>query len=105
MPTYQATVELWRPEAEMKTGLMHLTTLILATAFTLNYVFVVSEKSLKMGTIYGAILGVMLGTSMGLGSYCYMPIPFFLAAAWLGGTVVSLVLGGVILGVLLKAKA
>jgi len=46
--TYEATVEMWRPEKEMKMGLMSVVTLIAAIAFTSIYCCLVDGKTSRL---------------------------------------------------------
>jgi len=100
-PTYDATASLWRPMEDMNMPLMYLVTLIFAACFVLIYQ-IIERKSLATGIKYGLLFGMAAGVSMGLGSYSYMPIPISLAWGWLGGTLVELLVAGVIVGLLVK---
>ena len=79
---YQATASLWRPMAEMKIGLMYLSSLITAAAFVGAYALLVTDKSIKKGILYGVLMGLFSGVPMALGSYSYMPITCYIA--WSG---------------------
>lgn len=99
---YAATASLWRPEAEMKMGLMFVVTLIFIVSFVLIYALFFKEKTVKNGFLYGLIFGIGTGVSMGYGSYCFMPLPYYLALSWFLGSVVELTLAGLILGFIVK---
>ena len=101
MPIYVETSSLWRPENEMKNGLLYLVTLVGAVGFVLIYNYFKS-KSIKTGLLYGLILGVTWGFSMGFGTYSYSPIPFTLAWSWFGATIVELLVAGLLVGVIVK---
>lgn len=101
--TYQATAQLWRPMAEMKMGLMYVVTAVGALAFAGLYTKLVSNKSLATGLLYGLIFGIAEGFPMGFGTYSFMPIPMFLAAAWFVGTLVETIVGGAIVGAIVKS--
>ena len=105
MKTYQETASLWRPMNDMKMGLMRLVGLVAATVFTVIYAGFIHEKSVANGLKYGLIFGVGAGASMGLGTYCVMPIPWVLALGWLVGTVVETVVAGVLVGCIVKGPA
>ncbi|HFD11452.1 MAG TPA: hypothetical protein ENJ32_03120 [Crenotrichaceae bacterium] len=102
--TYQATANLWRPEDEMKMGLMSFITFIFSLCFVAIYAYLIHPKSLSTGIRYGLILGFATGVSMGLGSYCYMPIPLSLAISWFAGSLIELSIAGVIVGFLVKSS-
>jgi hypothetical protein len=99
---YASTVSLWRPMAEMKMGLMYVTVFIAALAFSAIYGFLVAKKSPMAGVTYGLLYGVAVGVGMGYGSYSMMPIPYSMALTWFLGTVVEGVLGGFLLGAIIK---
>lgn len=101
-PTYDATASMWRPMEEMNMPLMYLVTLVIAVCFVLIYQMI-ERKSLATGIKYGLLFGIAFGVSMGLGSYSYLPIPMSLAWGWLGGTLVELLVAGVIVGMLVKS--
>lgn len=102
MSTYEETAELWRPEGEMKMGLMWLVTLLVSVPFTLIYALLISPKSLKSGLVYGLLYGLATGISMGYGTYCFMPIPYKLAIGWFLGTLVEAVAAGALVGWVVK---
>lgn len=102
--TYQSTAALWRPEAEMKMALMSLVTLIFSICFVILYRYLITPKTLSSGIKYGIILGIATGTSMGFGSYSYMPIPLCLAFSWFFATLVELGLAGAIVGYMLSGR-
>ena len=103
--TYEATAELWRPMDEMKMGLMHGIMMVSAIAFTLIYALLVEAKSVASGLLYGSLYGIGVGIGMGYGTYCVMPLPHVLALAWFLGTVFELAVGGLLLGLILRAPA
>lgn len=96
--TYQDTAFLWRAEQDMKMALMSFVTLIFSIGFVSIYSHLVNPKSLLTGIQYGVIFGITAGISMGIGSYCYMPIPIGLAFSWFIASIVELSLAGVIVG-------
>ena len=102
MKTYQETASLWRPMNEMKIGLIRLVGLVTATTFVVIYAGLVHERSVTNGLKYGLIFGVGAGASMGFGTYSFMPIPVSLAGAWFAGTVVETVVGGLLVGWIVK---
>ncbi|MCG3198282.1 MAG: hypothetical protein HUU16_03835 [Candidatus Omnitrophica bacterium] len=97
-PSYEASASLWRPEAEMKMGLLYVVTLICAVTFVLIYHLLISSKSLAKGIQYGLLYGIGTGIGMGYGSYAFMPMPYLMALVWFLGSVVECVVAGVIVG-------
>ena len=102
LQAYQATASLWRPMAEMKAGLMHLSSFITAAAFVGVYALLVTDKSIKTGIFYGVLMGFFSGVPMALGSYSYMPITGYIAVVWFCGSVILMTLAGLCVGAILK---
>ena len=99
---YQATAALWRPTAEMKLGLIYLSTFITVVAFTGIYALLVNPKSIKNGALYGLLLGLISGAGMSLGSYSVMPITVQMAVVWFLGAVIEMTVAGLCIGAILK---
>jgi hypothetical protein len=100
--TYEATAQLWRPMAEMKMGVMYLAVLINALAFVWIYAGFFAERGIASGVKYGLLFGLGTGFSMGFGTYSFMPIPLYLALVWSIGTLVETLVGGLIVGSIVK---
>ena len=100
--TYAATPQLWRPMAEMKTGLMYVTVLITAAAFVYIYARFITDKRLNTAVLYGLIFGIGTGIGMGYGTYSVMPIPYSMAFVWFLGSVVEFTVGGLVAGLIVK---
>ncbi len=99
---YASTASLWRPMAEMKMGLMYVTVFIAALAFSAIYGYLVAKKSTMVGLTYGLLYGIAVGVGMGYGSYSMMPIPYSMALTWFLSTVLKGILGGLLLGAIIK---
>ena len=99
---YASTASLWRPMAEMKMGLMYVTVFIAALAFSAIYGYLVAKKSPMAGLTYGLLYGIAVGVGMGYGSYSMMPIPYSMVLTWFLGTVIEAILGGLLLGAIIK---
>jgi hypothetical protein len=100
--SYAATASLWRPMGEMKTSLMYFSVMIASITFVLIYSLLISRKGISTGLKYGALFGLSAGVSMGYGSYSVMPIPYHMAFTWCFGSVVEAMVGGLILGWILR---
>jgi hypothetical protein len=100
--SYEATARLWRPMEEMKLWVMHLAGLITALAFVCIYALLIAEKGIGSGLKYGLLFGLGTGVSMGFGTYAFLPIPLFMAIAWFVGTLVETLVGGVIVGSIIR---
>ncbi len=99
---YAATTELWRPQEDMKMGLMQLVVALSAFVFAYLYATVVTDKSMSKALTYGFLIGFSSGLGMGYGTYAVMPIPYHMALTWFLGTVVETTAAGALLGWILK---
>lgn len=99
---YALTPQLWRPMAEMKTGLMYATVLIAAASFVGIYAWFIADKSVKTAVRYGLVFGIGSGISMGYGSYSVMPLPYEIALGWFVGSLIEAVAAGWITGMIVK---
>ena len=102
---YKTTADLWRPMEEMKMGLMRIVGLISAITFVLIYALFFKEKNVKTALKYGALIGIFAGISMGYGSYAVMPIPYNMAFTWFWGTMIELILGGLLMGLIIRDQS
>ena len=99
---YSETSQLWRPMAQMNPLLIYLVSIVSACVFSLIYVLLIKEKGVPEAIKYGALFGLGAGFSMGYGSYAAMPITAFIANTWFIAALIKYVLGGVILGIMVK---
>jgi len=100
--SYEATASLWRPEAEMKMGVMVVVVLIAALCFAAIYGWLISPKSVGAGIKFGLLYGIALGVGMGYGSYAVMPLPYYLALSWFLATVAEAVVAGLLVAVIIR---
>jgi len=101
-PTYATQPQLWRPQAEMKMGVMFAAVFIAALAFSALYAYFVRPKALGAGVRFGLVWGIGAGISMGYGTYAAMPIPYAMALTWFLGTVVQALVAGALVGAIVK---
>jgi hypothetical protein len=99
-PTYEATADLWRPEAEMKMGLLQVVNIIAALMFSLIFHRLAGEQSVKRGVEFGLYYGVAVGVGMGYGTYAFQAIPHKLALGWFLGMIVEAVVAGALVGLI-----
>jgi len=102
-PTYEATANLWRPMDQMNMPLIYFVTLVFSACFVLIYGLLVGQKSLLSGIKFGVLFGLATGTTMGFGSYSYMPIPLTLAWSWFFGSWIEAIIAGAIVGAIGKS--
>ncbi len=100
--TYEATANLWRPMDQMNRPLMYFVSFVFTVCFVLIYSLLVKQKSLAAGVQFGALFGLAIGITMGFGSYSYMPIPLMLAWSWFFGSFIKTIIGGAIVGAIIK---
>jgi len=100
--SYASTAALWRPMGEMKMSLMHFTVIISAITFVLIYSLFFSRKGILTGLKYGLLFGISTGLPMGYGTYSVMPIPYFMAFTWCFGSIIEAIVGGLIVGSIIK---
>ena len=99
---YLLTADLWRPEGEAKMFLNSVVVLINAFIFTLIYVALVGRKSFGSALLFGLLVGISAGISMGYGFYAFSPIPYHMAATWFLVSVGEGIIAGLILGFIAK---
>lgn len=99
---YEDTMQLWRPEADMKMTLMYFVSLVNATIFVLIYHRFVSNKSTMTGLKFGLMWGLIAGLSMGYGSFSVMPIPYSMALTWFLGALAKWGFAGWFTGIVYK---
>ena len=101
-PLYERDPGLWRPFDQLNVVLIYVATFTLIATFVLTYWLLIQPKSLAAGVGFGALLGLALGMSSGLGTYIHMPIPRTLAWGWfMGGWMKGIIAGG-LLGALIQ---
>jgi hypothetical protein len=101
-PVYAAQPQLWRPQGEMKVGVLLVATLISALAFAAMYAYFVRPKALAAAVRFGLVWGVGVGVAMGYGTYAVLPIPYSMALTWFLGTVVQACVAGALVGLIVK---
>jgi hypothetical protein len=103
-PLYQQNTSLWRPLNQMNVTLVFAVRLVLLGTFVATYAWLVRPRTLGTGMAFGALTGLALGVSVGLGTYIHSPIPLTMAWAWFFVAIAKSVAAGLIVGVLLRQK-
>lgn len=105
-PTYKATAQLWRPEAELSSGRymgwLYAGHLLLAAP--LCYLIGRTGRSVVDGACLGLIVGVMMSSTT-LIMYAVQPLPANLAGAWIAGGLVEAAIAGTIAAAILRPGA
>lgn len=102
MDAYRQTLELWRPEAEMK----ELFWLIWAgyPVFALFFVrmfakgYEKDKPGLGQGLRFGTLAGFLVFAAANMICYAVMPLPVVIPVAWFLGGMVECIAGGVVAG-------
>lgn len=81
MPWYNATMSVWRPQAESNMAVMFLSQALFAVAVAFFYPIVGPDKECKKALPFGIGLGLVMAMPQ-LATYCYLPIPFAISALW-----------------------
>lgn len=99
---YIATASLWRPQAEMKLGVMYLAVFLAALAFSAVYGWFVTPKGPATGWKFGLLYGAGVGVGMGYGTYAVMAIPYTMAFTWFAGSAVEGLVAGLVVGAIIR---
>jgi hypothetical protein len=95
---YAANPGVWRPQAEIKIGIIYAGVLTTAAAFVAIYVLLIHSRGLIPGLLYGLLFGLALGASMSGGGYAVHPIQAELAIGTFLLTIIEGGVGGLIVG-------
>ncbi len=97
MKEYMETPQLWRPEAEMKYGVIVVVQLIFALFFTFIFSKGYEGKGIWEGVRYGFFMSLLMNVTGAYMSYATMPIPYLLALKWfLFGTAQYMIYGALL---------
>jgi hypothetical protein len=97
MKEYMETPQLWRPEAEMKFGVILVAQVFFAFFFTFIFSKGYEGKGLMEGLRYGLYVSLMMNVPAAYMTYATMPVPYMLALKWfLYGTVQYLIYGAIL---------
>jgi len=102
---YEATQQLWRTEAEMKTGLLLIVGAITALLFVYIFTKGYEGRGLLEGVRYGLIIGLFVSIPMAYNSYAVMPIPYSLALEWFLYGLAEYIILGIVAAALYRPKA
>ena len=97
MKEYLETPQLWRPEAEMKVGVIVIVELIFALFFTFIFSKGYEGKGIWEGVRYGFYVGLMMNVTGAYMTFATMPVPYMLALKWfLYGTAQYMIYGALL---------
>lgn len=95
---YAAMPGVWRPQGEMKIGVIYLGVFTAAGAFAAIYKLQIQSRGLVAGLLYGLLFGLANGANLACGGYAVHPIQAELALGWFILTLVEGSVGGLIVG-------
>ena len=78
---YEATISVWRPQAESSMPVMFLSQFLFALAVAFFYPIVGPDKNCKKGMPFGFGLGLVMAMPA-IGTYSYLPIPITISLCW-----------------------
>ena len=104
-PDYQATQQLWRPEAEMASyrWWMFVAQLLLVFAFVMLWTRWASTAHITCAIGYGFLMGVFSGT-WAIIMYVVLPMPCAIACKWFFAGIAQCILLGLVTYFVYKPK-
>lgn len=88
MGMYEATMSVWRPQAESNMAVMMLSQFLFAMAVAFFYPIVGPDKECKKAVPFGFGLGLVMAMPQ-IASYSYLPIPISISLAWAAASFVK----------------
>lgn len=85
---YEATMTVWRPQAESNMAVMMLSQFLFAMAVAFFYPIVGPDKECKKAIPFGFGLGLVMAMPQ-IASYSYLPIPISISLAWAAASFVK----------------
>ena len=78
---YEATMSVWRPQAESNMAVMFLSHFLFAMAVAFFYPIVGSDTNCKKAIPFGFGLGLVMAMPQ-IATYSYLPIPMSISLMW-----------------------
>lgn len=88
MGMYEATMNVWRPQAESNMAVITLSQFLFAMALAFFYPIVGPDKECQKAIPFGFGLGLVMATPQ-IASYSYLAIPFSISLAWAAASFVK----------------
>ena len=102
--TYQALVNLWRPDMMSLMWLMTLTSLFFSFMFVFIFTKGYEGKGIWEGVRYGLIIGLLMNVVGMLNQYAVYPIPFILVIQWFIYGMVQFIIAGIVTSLIYKPE-
>lgn len=81
MGMYEATMNVWRPQAESNMAVMMLSQFLFAMAVAFFYPIIGPDKECKKAIPFSIGLGLVMAMPQ-IATYSYLPIPISISLAW-----------------------
>jgi hypothetical protein len=101
---YKETATLWRPEAEIKLGVIILSWAFIAFFFTLIFSKGYQGTGIWEGVRYGLYVTGMVSIPMAYMTYATMPVPYALTFQWWVYSGITFVIMGIVLALIYGKK-
>ncbi len=98
---YEATISVWRPEAESDMTFMFASQFLFAAAMAYAYTKIGQHIPCKRGVAYGFFVGLILAAPQ-LGTYCYLPIPLTISLMWMLASLIKSMACGMTIAAIYK---
>ncbi len=95
MGMYEATMSVWRPQAESSMSIMLLSQFLFALAVAFFYPIVGPDKECKKALPFGLGLGLVMAMPS-IATFTYLPIPISISLMWAAASFVK-ALGSVVI--------
>jgi hypothetical protein len=99
---YAALPGVWRPQAEIKMGILYAGVATSAAAFVLIYDLLITSRGLIAGLLYGLLFGLANGASLACGGFAVHPIQPELAIGWFVLVMIEASVAGLIVGSIIR---
>ncbi len=101
LPAYDATADVWRPQAETKLGLMVIVRFIFAFFFTFVFSKGYRGGGHMEGIRYGFYTSMLVNLTYAYGNYAVLDIPYSLALQWFIYGTIEFIIAGVVLAMVM----
>lgn len=103
---YQQTMNLWRPESNMRSHMAWMIAGQVLIAFMFCFIFARTqmEKTLGEGLFFGVLIGLLF-SGPHLIMHAVQPLPTILIFKWILGSIIEMAIAGALLGVIYKSKS
>jgi len=95
--------KLMRPPKQINHTAYYVAVAASALCFVGIYALLAQPRTVAKGLMYGFLFGVAVGVPMAYGTFAYMKISHMMALGWLGGSLLRCVVGGLVVGLVLKS--